>query len=281
MPIVGTSENTAFGSNAGSNTVPVTVPSGTRRGDVLVWWGTSDWTSAGGTRIPTGFRVVPPFRLTSYADRQEISVGVRVVGDGEPASHEAIGNAAIYGLVALRGVSLVGMRNAVRMYGRSSSESQSPWSYVAPAYRVPQASEVLWLAFGDPKATISAGLTSSVPSGYTKLYERATSGGWFHILLATRAVQAGLIPPAIGRVSNGSLAAGCVVHSLAFPRVAMQPTPHPHAGQMLAPFRTLRPSADISNSGWSGTPPFTNMRYADTLRVSTSTSGAALGVELG
>lgn len=260
MPVIGTAFNDAFRSSVGSNTVLVNVPAGVKKGDVLVWWSTSDWTSANGTNVPAGYTVVPPYRMTSFADRQEVSIGVKVAGANEPAQVGASGNAAICGLIALRGVRLAGLHPSYRMTTQAAGTARpSPWPYIAPAYQLTEPSEILWLAFGDSTTQVTGSIVGTVPSGYTKAYEYKVAS-WFHILVGHRGyAPAGVVAPAIGSGADAGKSAGAVVFSLAFPRLNA-----PRANTNLLP-TTLSAA----------------LRAPDALRVTALTAGASLKVRMG
>ena len=219
----------------------VSAPTGTRRGDVLVWVSVAD---IAGSAINSGatapFRRITPPRFGSTGDGAGFYVATCTVAEANPATYTGAGGDAQYAvIVGLSGVTTAGIRST-RM--QNNTLRASPWRLPAGVLRLTECSDVLWLATSDIDSS-SAVTTHTVPTGFTTI--GSFQSGFFTLVLAYRAnVPAGYIGGLTG-TGSASTTAGFAAVAVAFPRVGqrrIQPVPL---------LRTLRPSFDLSATGWS------------------------------
>ncbi len=224
--------------------IAVPTPAGTQRGDVLVWVSVGDTSGfAGNSGALAPIRRVTPSRLGSTSDGLGLYVGIHTVQESNQATYNASGGDPQYGVaLSLFGVTRTGLRVT---YAASSAQRASPWRLPAPTLRVDTPSDVLWIASSDINSS-SAALTQEVPKGFAPI--GIFRSAFFTLSLALRQnVQAGYVN-ALSGTGTSTATAGYAAVAMAFPRTITRAGFNP---RLLAPFRTLRPSIDLTTAGWS------------------------------
>lgn len=233
----------------------VSTPSGTQRGDVLVWASVAD---IAGSAINSGalspfVRATPP-RFGSTGDGAGLYVGTCTVKEANPSTYTGAGGDSQYAvIVGLSGVTTAGLRST-RM--QNNTLRASPWRLHTGVLRVVERSDLLWIATSDINSS-SATTTHVIPQGFTQI--GAFQSGFFTLVIAYKPdVPAGYIGGTTG-TGSASTTAGYAAALLAFPRVGRRF----HA-------RTLVPST-LSAS----------IRASDALRARATVSGSTLRVRMG
>lgn len=203
-------------------------------------WLLSDYSGDKFISLPAGWRHVKPYVSTITVDTAWFTVGWRVAGPNEPASYTATLSAHLMvgGIVAISGVTASGMQTAHRAINTALT---TPWQLVVPTFIARGPSEVLALANVDITVSADVAFTAKRPFAIAQDF----GSGFNNVLVAHRSMRTqGPTGAVIGQGSYGTATAGLQLTTIVLPvRQPSQKVP-------LLPFRTLRPTLDLSNSGW-------------------------------
>jgi hypothetical protein len=235
MPIRGTSSNGVAAQNLVINT-----PAGVRAGDVMVMWLLSDYLGVKVITLPLGWRHVKPKESYVSVDTAWFTVGWRVAGPSEPASYTATisTDKLTGGIVALSGVTTEGIQAG---HFAINTALGTPWQLAVPSFVTRGPCEVLAIANVDINVNANVAFTTKRPFSVAQ----EVFFGFDNVLVAHRVMRTrGHTGAVIGEGSYGTATAGLQLTTIVLPvRQPSQKVP-------LLPFRTLRPTLDLSNSGW-------------------------------
>jgi hypothetical protein len=228
----------------------ITRPTEVRCGDVMVFWLVSDTNLSSLTvTFPAGWvRPSKPVLRQNLVgvsgDAGGFAVAWRVATANEPSSYTATvvdgssSNSA--GIVVLSGVTARGM---VQAWTQPLVVLTSPWRLAMRGVSLRAPSELLWLGSTD-QAVTGVEVPHTPPAGFRTIghYE---NNGYNQVFVAHRVASTpSHTGTHVAEAVYGTSKASLMGYLLAFP-IAGRPLRAPPPL-----FRTLRPSFDISNTGW-------------------------------